>query len=259
MPLIRIQGLTVTVQDGEREKVLVDKIDLDIHEQRVLALVGGSGSGKTTTGLSILRLLHPALTIKNGIIFYGDNDLVRIPEYQMRKIRGKDIGMVFQEPLNAFNPVFTIGDQIEEGLHYHTDLNGKQRQERVHELLDLVGMPDPKQTAGSYPHQLSGGMRQRAMIAQAIACNPKLIIADEPTSNLDVTLQARIMELFMKLKSQLKIAIMIITHDLGVVAHLADEVAVMTEGRIVEFGSTDEVLKNPAHEYTKRLMHALEV
>ncbi|MCA9399476.1 MAG: ABC transporter ATP-binding protein, partial [Candidatus Omnitrophica bacterium] len=177
MALIRIQDLTVTVPMPEHEKVLVDKVSLTIEEERVTALVGGSGSGKTTTALSILRLLHPALMIKNGIIFYKDNDLVRLPEHSLQKIRGKDIGFVFQDPLNAFNPVFSVGYQIEEVLRSHTNLNKTQREHRVLELLDLVGMPDPKQNARSFSHQLSGGMRQRAMIAQAIACDPKLIIA----------------------------------------------------------------------------------
>jgi ABC-type dipeptide/oligopeptide/nickel transport system ATPase component len=165
--------------------------------------------------------------------------------------------MVFQEPLIAFNPVFTIGYQIEEVLQVHTPLNRLQRQKRILELLDRVGLPEPKQTAMNYPHQLSGGMRQRAMIAQAIAAGPKLIIADEPTSNLDVTLQANIIELFRKLKDELKLSILLITHDLGMVAHMADQVVVMTQGRVVEEGATKDVLNNPAHAYTKELMEAL--
>ena len=167
--------------------------------------------------------------------------------------------MVFQEPLYAFNPVFSIGGQIEEVLRAHSALSVRQRRERILELLNLVGLPDPKRTAGNYPHQLSGGMRQRAMIAQAIAAGPKLIIADEPTSNLDVTLQANIMELFRKLKDELKLSILLITHDLGMVAHMADHVAVMTEGQIVERGTTREVLEKPQHPYTRALMEAIEV
>ena len=165
--------------------------------------------------------------------------------------------MVFQEPLHAFNPVFSIGYQIEEVLQVHTDLNRAKRQKQILELLNLVGLPNSKQTAANYAHQLSGGMCQRAMIAQAIAANPKLIIADEPTSNLDVTLQAHIIELFKKLRDELKLSILLITHDLGMVAHMADNVAVMTEGRIVERGVTREVLNNPAHKYTQDLMEAL--
>ena len=165
--------------------------------------------------------------------------------------------MVFQEPVNAFNPVFSIGYQIDEVLQVHTGLKRMQRQKRILELLDLVGLPDPKRTVKDYPHQLSGGMRQRAMIACAIAGDPKLIIADEPTSNLDVTLQARIIELFKKLKNELKLSILLITHDLGMVAHMADHVAVMTQGKIVECGTTSEVLSNPKHVYTQELMEAL--
>ena len=165
--------------------------------------------------------------------------------------------MVFQEPLDAFNPVFSIGYQIEEVLQVHTSLNRAQRQTKILELLNLVGLPKPKQTAANYSHQLSGGMRQRAMIAQAIAANPKLIIADEPTSNLDVTLQAHIIELFKKLRDELKLSILLITHDLGMVEHMADNVAVMTDGKIVEHGVTREVLNNPTHQYTQELMEAL--
>jgi ABC-type dipeptide/oligopeptide/nickel transport system ATPase component len=175
----------------------------------------------------------------------------------MREVRGKAIGMVFQEPLSAFNPVFSIGYQIEEVLKAHTGWDRSRRQKRVLELLDLVGLPEPARTAGDYPHQLSGGMRQRAMIAQAIAAGPKLIIADEPTSSLDVTLQANIMELFKKLQKELRLSVLLITHDLGMVEHMADRVTVMTEGRIVENGPTQDVLQDPKHPYTKDLMEAL--
>lgn len=251
-PLIQLKDVTVTVGG----KILLDGINFEVPELSITALVGGSGSGKTTTGLAILRLLPPALNVSKGKIFFAGKDLLQISQEHMRQVRGGEISMVFQEPLDAFNPVFTIGYQINEVLQVHTKFNRAQRQKRVLELLDLVGLPDAKRMARDFPHQLSGGMRQRAMIAQAIAADPKLIIADEPTSNLDVTLQARIIELFKKLKNELKLSILLITHDLGMVEHMTDKVAVMTNGTIVECGNTGDVLSNPKHEYTRELMGA---
>lgn len=257
MPLVCIENMTVTVREDVKRKVLLDRVSLEIPALSVTALVGGSGSGKTTTGLAILRLLPPALNMEEGTILFNGENLLKASEDRMRQVRGGEIGMVFQEPLYAFNPVFTIGSQIDEVLQFHTGLDRHQRPKRILELLDLVGLPDPKRMAQEYPHQLSGGMRQRAMIAQAIAGNPKLIIADEPTSNLDVTLQARIIELFRKLKEELKLSVLLITHDLGMVAHMADQVAVMTKGKIVEAGTTQDVLSEPKHSYTRELMGAL--
>ncbi|MCK5260453.1 MAG: ABC transporter ATP-binding protein [Candidatus Omnitrophica bacterium] len=257
LPLVHLENLTVTVGEAEDRTVLLDRVNFEIPELSITALVGGSGSGKTTTGLAILRLLPLALNVEEGRIFFNGEDLLNASGERMRQIRGGEVSMVFQEPLNAFNPVFSIGYQIDEVLQIHTDLGRVQRQKRVLELLDLVGLPEPGRMARDYPHQLSGGMRQRAMIAQAIAGDPKLIIADEPTSNLDVTLQARIIELFKKLKNELKLSILLITHDLGMVGHMADHVAVMTQGKIVESGTTGDVLSSPQHQYTQRLMEAL--
>jgi len=257
--LLSIKNLSIKVETSSTSKTLVDGISLDIERERIVALVGGSGSGKTTTGLAILRLLAPELQVNGGEIVFNGTNIFDLTSSRMRDIRGKEISMIFQEPLNAFNPVFSIGFQIEEVLKYHTNLLSKGRQERLLEILDVVGFSDPKRVVQSYPHQLSGGMRQRAMIAQAIAADPKLLIADEPTSNLDVTLQARIMELFKELRNKLKLSILLITHDLGVVQHLTDEVAVMFQGRIVESGRTSEVLTDPKHDYTRQLMGALEV
>lgn len=253
--LLVVENLTVTAAG----KNIVSAASMEVPALSVTALVGGSGSGKTTMGLAILRLLPLGLVVSQGRILFIGKDVLKLPEERMRLLRGKDISMVFQEPLYAFNPVFSIGGQIEEVLRVHSALNARQRRERILELLNLVGLPDPKRTAGNYSHQLSGGMRQRAMIAQAIAAGPKLIIADEPTSNLDVTLQANIMGLFRKLKDELKLSILLITHDLGMVAHMADHVVVMTEGKIVERGITREVLEKPQHPYTRTLMEALEV
>ncbi len=254
--LLQIKNLTITVQDAGQTKFLVKDACFSIPELSIFALVGASGSGKTTIGLSLLRLLDPALRIEKGEIEFQGNDVLKFSSEKMRNLRGGNISMIFQEPLNAFNPVFSIGYQIEEVLEFHTSLNRQQRHKKMLELLDVVGLSDPQRISRGYPHQLSGGMRQRAMIAQAIVADPKLIIADEPTSNLDVTLQARIMELFRKLRKELNLAILLITHDLGMVEHLADEVAVMTNGAIVEKGKTFDVLNNPQHPYTAQLMEA---
>jgi len=255
--LLHLKNLSVTVGDASGAKFILKDVELEIPQLSITALVGGSGSGKTTTGLAILKLLPHGLKIRNGKISFSGEDLLQLSQERLRKIRGGEISMVFQEPLYAFNPVFSIGYQIDEVLQVHTSLNRAQRKIRILELLDLVDLPNPKQTTANYSHQLSGGMRQRAMIAQAIAANPKLIIADEPTSNLDVTLQAHIIELFKKLRDDLKLSILLITHDLGMVEHMADNVAVMTGGKIVEHGVTQEVLNNPTHQYTQELMEAL--
>ena len=257
--LLTIHDLTITAQDFSREKIIVSKVNLDIPSLNIFALVGGSGSGKTTLGLSVLRLLPLGLTLRTGEIKFNGVDVLTLSDERMRRLRGKEIGMVFQEPLDAFNPVFPIGDQIQEVLKEHLDLNRGQRQKRILELLDLVGIPDPRRVAQAYPHQLSGGMRQRSMIAQAIAAHPKLIIADEPTSNLDVTLQVRIMELFRTLKKEFSLSILLITHDLGMVTHLADSVAVISRGEIVETGLTREILAAPKQNYTRQLMNAFSV
>lgn len=257
--LLSIQHLTVTLNEEQQKQPIIADINLEINPQRVTALVGGSGSGKTTTGLAILRLLSPALQVAGGRIIFQRENILDYSPIKLRALRGKEIGMVFQEPLYAFNPVYPIGFQIEEVLKYHTSLNAKQRQGRILELMAEVGLPNPHRMVNSYPHQLSGGMRQRAMIAQAIAASPKIIIADEPTSNLDVTLQAKIIDLFHRLKNRFQLAILLITHDLGMVSHLADEVAVMNKGKIVEAGLTQNILQNPCHSYTRELLQSFGV
>ena len=251
--MLNIRDLSVNLRE-DPSKFLVKGINLEIKPEQIVALVGGSGSGKTTTGLAVLKLLSPALTIANGQILFENFDITTASESQMQKIRGKNIGMVFQEPLYAFNPVFKISAQIDEVLQFQTSLNEPQRRDRVLALLSLVGVKDPRRIAESYPHQLSGGLRQRAMIAQAIAAEPKLIIADEPTSNLDVTLQARIIELFRKLRKDLKLSILLISHDLGMVSHLADEVAVMRQGEIIEYGTASQILSHPENPYTQKMV-----
>jgi len=256
-PLLRIENLTIDIYSPDGVKELIRGLHLNIEESKIVALVGSSGSGKTSIGLSILRLLPAAMAIREGKIIFADEDILNVPLEKMRSLRGRDIAMVFQEPLSAFNPVFTIGCQMNEVLKFHTALSWRQRKGKILELLDSVGIPEPGRIAGQYPHQLSGGMRQRAMIAQAIAANPRLIIADEPTSNLDVTLQAHIIELFQKIRKELNIAMLLITHDLGVVNALADEIAVLSDGRIVEWGPTQGILKDPRHPFTTELVNSL--
>jgi ABC-type dipeptide/oligopeptide/nickel transport system ATPase component len=256
MSLLDIQDLTIEAKQGQGRQAIVDRVSFAVPEQNIVALVGGSGSGKTTTGLAVMRLLSPGLNIVSGRIYFEGNDVVAMLEGELRRYRGKQMAMVFQEPLYAFNPVFRVGCQIEEVLQFHTDLTKGQRQQRVDALLRQVEIKDPGRVARSYPYQLSGGLRQRAMLAQAIAANPKLVIADEPTSNLDVTVQARILTLFKKLRDDLKLTVLIITHDLGLVRSLADQVVVLSSGRVVEEGPAGEVLQHPRHVYTQQLLEA---
>ncbi len=255
-PLLSVEHLTVSVQGDPTGKELVKEVSFQISTGKISALVGGSGSGKTTTGLAILRLLSPALRMDSGQIRLNGVNLLSLTEEGMRRIRGKQISMVFQEPLNAFNPVLRIGAQIAEMLQVHTDLSASQRRARILELLKIVEINDPLRVASQYPHQLSGGLRQRAMIAQAIAAKPRLLIADEPTSNLDVTIQARIMELFRKLRTELELTMILITHDLGLVRELADEVVVFCGGKVVEKGFSKELFDHPGHPYTRQLLEA---
>jgi ABC-type glutathione transport system ATPase component len=251
--LLSIQNLTVAVGS----KVLVNNVSLDVPQGKIVAIAGGSGSGKTTIGLSILRLLPAALNIGQGKIIFEGQDLLTLPSDEMRIVRGGRIGMVFQEPLSAFDPLFTIGQQLDEVLITHTKLSKPERYAKVLETLAEVELPDPERAYKSYPHQLSGGMRQRAMVAQAITGGPSLIIADEPTSNLDVTLQIKIMELFSRLKKK-NISILLIAHDLGMIAHLADEVVILCQGEMVEKGNVAQVIRQPKHEYTKALVEAFQ-
>ncbi len=251
--LLSIKDLTVAVD----EKVLVNQVSFDVPQGKIVAIAGGSGSGKTTIGLSVLRLLPSALQIRQGSIVFEGQDLLKLSSEKMRDCRGARVGMVFQEPLSTFDPLFTIGQQIDEVLAAHTKLSKQERYKKVLETLSEVELPDPLRAYKSFPHQLSGGMRQRAMVAQAIVCNPSLIIADEPTSSLDVTLQVKIMELFIRLKKK-NISILLIAHDLGMIAHLADEVVILRQGEIVEKGPVERVYKQPEHGYTKELIEAFQ-
>jgi ABC-type glutathione transport system ATPase component len=251
--LLSIDRLTVTAGD----KVIVDQVSFDVPAGKIMAIAGGSGSGKTTIGLSVLGLLPPALSIRQGSIVFKGRDLSALPADEMRRLRGAHIGMVFQEPLSALDPLFTIGRQMDEVLSAHTGLSRPQRYKKIIETLERVELPDPVRAYKSFPHQLSGGMRQRAMVAQAIVAGPSLIIADEPTSSLDVTLQAKIMELFRLLK-KMDISIVLIAHDLGMISRLADDVIILREGRLVEKGPVSAVVARPAHEYTRALVEAFQ-
>jgi len=252
-PLLSVKDLTVAVG----AKVLVDQVSFDLPRGKIVAIAGGSGSGKTTIGLSILRLLPSALAIKQGSIVFENRNLLNLSNEEIRQCRGARIGMVFQEPLSAFDPLFTIGQQLDEVLSAHTQLSRQERYKKALDILSEVELPDPQRAYKSYPHQLSGGMRQRAMVAQSLVCGPSLIIADEPTSSLDVSLQIKIMELFIRLKNK-GISILLIAHDLGMISHVADEVIILRQGQMVEKGLVAQVIGQPQHEYTKQLVEAFQ-
>jgi len=258
-PLLKISNLGISLQGDLSSRTLLKNINLDLNQEEIVALVGSSGGGKTSLGLSILQLLPYAMRVDEGSIFFHERNLLELNSLQIRDVRGKDIGMIFQDSLSAFNPVFRIGDQIAEVLQAHLNFSKQKASGRVLELLDLVEIRDVKRVAASYPHQLSGGLRQRAMIAQAIAASPSLVIADEPTSNLDVTIQAKILGLFKKIKTEMHLSILLITHDLGVVRFVSNRVFILSQGQIVESGNAQTVLDAPAHDFTKKLMKAINI
>ena len=236
----------------------VDGVDFEVAAGETLAIVGESGCGKSMTALSLMRLIpDPPGRIVSGSIKLAGRDLLKISEEEMRDVRGNEISMIFQEPMTSLNPVMTIGKQISEALILHRDMDRKQAMKRAVEMLDLVRIPEPGQRAKEYPHQLSGGMRQRAMIAMALACNPKVLIADEPTTALDVTIQAQILELIVELQREFSAAVILITHDLGVVAETAHRVIVMYAGRKVEEATVGELFARPLHPYTVGLMNSI--
>ncbi|HEY2992739.1 MAG TPA: ABC transporter ATP-binding protein [Methylomirabilota bacterium] len=236
----------------------VDGVSWDVQEGETVALVGESGCGKSVTALSIMRLVAPpAGRIVGGQVLFKGRDLLALNEEEMRHVRGREIGMVFQEPMTSLNPVLTIGRQLTEGLEIHLGMSQAQARKRAEELLGLVGIPDPARRLRQYPHQFSGGMRQRMMIAMALACNPSLVLADEPTTALDVTIQAQILELMKDLSRRLGVAMLIITHNLGVVARYADRVNVMYAGRIIERGTAREIYHSPRHPYTLGLLRSV--
>jgi oligopeptide/dipeptide ABC transporter ATP-binding protein len=256
--LIQVKNLRTSFFTPEGEVRAIDDISFEIAAGQTLGLVGESGCGKSVTSLSIMRLIQsPPGRIVGGEILYRGRDLLALNNEEMRKIRGNEISMIFQEPMTSLNPVFTVGNQIGEAIRLHQGLGKKQTREKTVEMLRLVKIADPESRVDAYPHQLSGGMRQRVMIAMALSCNPNLLIADEPTTALDVTIQAQILELMKELQQEIGMALLLITHDLGVVAEQADEVAIMYAGKIVERATAAAIFTRPFHPYTVGLLNSL--
>ncbi|MBI2348220.1 MAG: ABC transporter ATP-binding protein [Deltaproteobacteria bacterium] len=256
--LLQVRDLKTYFYTSQGVVKAVDGVSYDIQEGETVALVGESGCGKTMSALSIMRLVpRPQGKIEDGEILFQGRNLLALDDEEMRKIRGAEIAMIFQEPMSSLNPVLTIGRQITETLEAHHPVSGEEARRRALDLLRLVGIPDPAQRFSDYPHQLSGGMRQRVMIAIAVSCGPKLILADEPTTALDVTIQAQILELLRGLSQEFGLAMIIITHNLGVVARYADRVHVMYAGKIIESASAREIYRNPRHPYTLGLLHSV--
>ncbi|PLR81252.1 peptide ABC transporter ATP-binding protein [Bacillus canaveralius] len=257
-PILEVHDLAVSFHGKQGVVPAVDGVSFEIQPSETVCIVGESGSGKSVTSLAIMGLLSkPAGRVDQGHILLEGEDLLKKSPKEMRKVRGNDIAMIFQEPMTSLNPVFTVGDQIAEALRYHKGLSKKEAMKKSVEFLRLVGIPSPEQRVHEYPHQLSGGMRQRVMIAMALTCDPKLLIADEPTTALDVTIQAQVLELMKGLKEKLGMSILLITHDLGVVADMADRVVVMYAGKVVEEGSVWEIFERPNHPYTLGLLEAM--
>ena len=253
--LLEVKNLKTYFYTDDGVVKSVDDVSFEVKRGKTLGVVGESGCGKSITSLSIMQLVEiPPGKIVDGQIMYEGEDLLKKSKDEMRKIRGGEIAMIFQEPMTSLNPVFTVGQQIVEALMLHTDMDKAAAKERAIEMLKLVKIPLPEKRFNEYPHQLSGGMRQRVMIAMALSCNPKLLICDEPTTALDVTIQAQILDLINELKEKLGTSIMMITHDLGVIAEVADDVMVMYAGKIVEYGDADAIFESPKHPYTHGLM-----
>jgi peptide/nickel transport system ATP-binding protein len=256
-PLLDIRDLTIEFGPVARPLRVVDGVSFSMRAGEALGVVGESGSGKSMTALSLLRLVpEPPARVSGQVLFEG-RDLMKIPLGEMPDVRGKDIGMIFQEPMSSLNPLMTIGDQIDEAILLHESLSPAERRERVIALLRLVGMPDPESRLSAYPDQFSGGMRQRVMAAIAMACNPKLLVADEPTTALDVTIQAQVLEMMLDIRRRLNSAILLITHDLGVVAEVCERVVVMYAGRIMEDADVESLFTNARHPYTRGLLQSV--
>ena len=255
--LVDIQHERLSFFTPAGEVKALNDVSIHLNDGEVLGIVGESGSGKSVTAYSLMGLTAYPGKLVGGTIDFNGHRINDLSEKEFRKIRSNEVSIIFQDPMTSLNPVYTIGNQIMEVILLHTDKNKEQARARAKELLELVGINEPEKRLKQYPHELSGGMRQRVMIAIALACEPKLLIADEPTTALDVTIQAQILELMMELKEKLGMAIIMITHDLGVVASMCDRIAVMYAGRIVEYGTTDDIFYNPKHEYTKGLLKSI--
>jgi len=257
-PLLEVRDLSIHFFTEEGVIRAVENVNLEIYPGEILGLVGESGCGKSVTGLSLLRLISiPPGRIVNGDILFDGRSLLPLEEKEMERVRGNDISMIFQEPMTSLNPVFTIGDQIMEAILLHQRSDKTEARRRAIKMLDRVKIPSPEKRIDSYPHQLSGGMRQRAMIAMALSCQPKLLIADEPTTALDVTIQAQVLQLLKEIQREMEMSVMLITHDLGVVSEIADRVAVMYAGRIMEYGPIDAIYSRLRHPYTKGLLNSI--
>ncbi|POH29336.1 MULTISPECIES: ABC transporter ATP-binding protein [Sinorhizobium] len=255
--LLDVKGLTVEIETRSGPAVIVDGIDLHVDKGETLGVVGESGCGKSLTMLSLMRLLPNKIRVAKGEAHFDGHDLQKMSNRELRKVRGGDIGFVFQDPMTSLNPVMRIGDQLAEPLIYHRGMNKKQARERAIELLRLVGIPGPEDRIQAYPHELSGGMRQRVMIAIGLACEPKLLIADEPTTALDVTIQAQIVDLVKGLREKLGMSVVWITHDLALIAGLVDRVVVLYAGTVVEDAPVDALYANPRHPYTRGLLASI--
>ncbi len=256
--LLEIEELRVIIRQGRSLSPVVDGVSLHIDRGEVLGLVGESGCGKTMTALSILRLVpDPPVSIASGRILFEDKDLLRLSGADMRRIRGRAISMIFQEPMSALNPVHTVGKQVMEVFQVHQGMSSRAARDRTMELFEMVGIPAARSRVDAYPHELSGGMRQRVMVAMALVCRPPLIIADEPTTALDVTIQAQVLELLQKLRADFGTSLLFITHDLGIVAHIADRICIMYAGQIVEEGPVSEIFSTPVHPYTLGLLNSV--
>jgi peptide/nickel transport system ATP-binding protein len=257
-PLLRVENLKTYFHTDDAVVRAVDGVSFEVRAGETLAVVGESGSGKSVTALSILRLIQqPPGRIESGRILFKGRDLLTVSDAEMRRVRGKEISMIFQEPMTSLNPVFTCGEQIIEAVVLHDQVDRRRARQRAIEMLELVGIPSAPQRVDEYPHQLSGGMRQRVMIAMALACRPSVLIADEPTTALDVTIQAQILELLKRLQAEFGMAVIIITHDLGVVAETADRVAVMYAGQVVEYSDVRSAFRRPLHPYAAGLQASL--
>ena len=255
--LLEVKGLTTAFSGDYGLNIPVDHVDFHVDENEIVCIVGESGCGKSVTSLSIMGLLGRGGAVIDGSVLFHDKELTKMTEKELDQIRGKDLTMIFQDPLSSLNPVFTIGWQVMESIRAHMGMDRAQARKHAVELLGHVGIPSPEQVMKKFPHMLSGGMRQRVMIAMALACNPKLLIADEPTTALDVTIQAQIMKLLQNLQKETGMAVILITHDIGLVAQMADRVLVMYAGQIVEEAKVMDLFKNPVHPYTKALLETV--